>query len=214
MLALEELDQAESALERACKAAQEVEARKGEGQAWEGLAILRSRRGDMSRAQEALAQARLALSEEAFPLAALHLRLTACAIAAEQQDSEGVKASLADARRIADIKWDPFAAARTLVYGLLFAREQLDTKERPRVLRQLSVYPDLLWKLHWAIGRNLTAEGSVRKALDEYRRGVAVLKAVAARLPEDSRNLFLNSPQIKQFKSEALRIRNSLKETG
>jgi tetratricopeptide (TPR) repeat protein len=214
MLTLEQLEQAESALERACKTAQEVEAKKGEGQAWEGLAILRSRRGDTDKAKEALVQAHATLSEDTYPLAALHLNLTECEIAAEREDSEGVRASLAEARRIADIKWDPFAAARTLVYGLLFAGEQLDAKERSRILRQLTVYPDLLWKLHWAIGRSLTAEGSVRKALDEYGRGVTVLKALTARLPEDSRNLFLNSPQIKRFKGEAIRIRNSLRENG
>jgi len=71
-----------------------------------------------------------------------------------------------------------------------------------------------MWRLHWATARHLTSEGAVRKALDEYGRGVAVLKAVAARLPEDSRNLFLNSPQISQFKAEALRVRNSLKANG
>ena len=88
---------------------------------------------------------------------------------------------------MADIKWDPFTAARTLVYGLLFAGEELDARERPRVLRQLSVYPDFLWRFHWAAARRLAAEGALRKALDEYGRGVAVLKAIAARLPETSR---------------------------
>ena len=87
------------------------------------------------------------------------------------------------------------------------------TVERPRVLRQLSVYPDFLWRFHWAAARRLTAEGAVRKALDEYGRGVTVLKAIAARLPETSRTPYLNSPPIRQFKAEALGIRNRLTQT-
>ncbi|HEY3295064.1 MAG TPA: tetratricopeptide repeat protein [bacterium] len=214
MLALEQLDKAETALERARQFAGEVEAKKGEGQAWEGLAVLHSRRGEMEQAEQALEHAHAVLSEDIDPLAVLHLYLTECAIAAERNNGSAVQASLGEARKIADIKWDPFTAARTLVYGLLFAGESVDVRERPRVLRQLSVYPEFLWRLHWATARRLTSEGAARKALDEYGRGVSVLKAVASRLPEDSRNLFLNSPQISQFKAEAVSIRNTLKGNG
>lgn len=214
MLTLEQLDKAETALEQAHQFAREVEAKKGEGQAWEALAALYARRGQTERADEALNRAHALLSEDVDPLAVLHLYLTECGLAAQRDHVDAARMALAEARRIADIKWDPYGAARTLVHGLLFAGEHLEGKERPRVLRQLSVYPDLLWRLHWATARHLTAEGAVRKALDEYGRGVAVLKAVASRLPEESRGLFLNSPQISQFKAEAVRIRNSLKGNG
>ncbi len=213
LLSLDQLEQAETVLTEARSAAQHVEVKKGEGQAWEGLAMLYARRGRHDDAQAALVRARERLSEEMDPLALLHLHLTECAVAAERQDADGVHTALTQARKVADIKWDPFTAARTLVYGLLFAAEELDARERPRVLRQLSVYPDFLWRFHWASARRLAAEGALRKALDEYGRGVAVLKAIATRLPETSRTPYLNSPPIRQFKSEALGVRNRLKET-
>ncbi|RPH95654.1 hypothetical protein EHM69_03740 [candidate division KSB1 bacterium] len=212
LLALEELENASSVLERAYRAAHEVGARKGEGQAWEGIALLRARRGRTEGAREALDQAQTLLSDDSDPLARLHLHLTACAIAAEQGDIESAKTALTQARKVADIKWDPYTAARTLVYGLLFAQETIDSRERPRIVRQLSAYPDLLWRYHWATARHLAAEGTVRKGLEEYGRGATVLKAVAARLSESSRERFLASPQIRRFREEAITLRNSLKE--
>jgi hypothetical protein len=176
--------------------------------------VLHSRRGEQDEAVKALAAAHALLSDDVDPLAVLHLNLTECRIAAQQENIAAAQQALTAARKIADIKWDPYGAARTLVYGLLFARERLDNKVRSRLLRQLSVYPDLLWRFHWATARQLTAEGAIRKALDEYGRGVAVLKSVSARLPETSRDPFLNSPAISQFKVEAMRARNSLSRNG
>jgi tetratricopeptide (TPR) repeat protein len=213
LIALDHLDQAEGILDRACRIAQEIEAKKGEGQAWENIAMLWTRRGREKSALKALERAHTLLSDDLDPLAQLHLFLTECAIAAIHHDSEAVSLALAKARKVADIKWDPFTAARTLVYGLLFARETIEMKERPRILRQLAVYPDLLWKFHWASGRIAAENGSPKKALEEYGRGVTVLKSIAARMSEESRAQYLNSPDIRQFKTEALALKNSSRET-
>jgi tetratricopeptide (TPR) repeat protein len=213
LLTLEELEEAAVVLERAHRAAGEVGARKGQGQAWEGIALLRARRGRPQGAAEALDQARTLLSEDVDPLALQHFHLTECALAAEQGDRQKAKEALGQARKIADTKWDPFTAARTLVYGLLFAQEELGARERPRVIRQLSVYPDLLWRFHWAMARQMMAQGALRKALEEFGRGTGVLKAISSRLSEHSRQLFLSSPQIGRFKEEAVTLRNSVKET-
>jgi tetratricopeptide (TPR) repeat protein/tRNA A-37 threonylcarbamoyl transferase component Bud32 len=213
LLTLEELENAAAVLERAYRAASEVGTKKGQAQAWEGIAMLRHRRGRWSGATEALDQARMLLSEDVDPLALLHFHLTECALRAENGDAEKAKEALASARKVADTKWDPFTAARTLVYGLLFAQEELDTRERPRIIRQLSVYPDLLWRYYWGAARLLAAQGAVRKALEEFGRGATVLKSIASRLSERSRDLFLSSPQIKRFKDEAVMLRNSVKES-
>ena len=209
---LEDLEKAETTLSTARDLAHELSVKKGEGQAWEGLAMLHARRGESQQSATALEHAHDVLSEDVDPLAALHLCLTECSIAAGQGDVAGVQQALMQARKVADTKWDPFTAARTLVYGLLFAQEQVDTKERSRILRQLSVYPDFLWKYHWAMGRRMAAEGAVRRALDEYGRGVAVLKAIASRLSEENRKRFLNAPHITAFKSEAIELRKVLNE--
>ena len=210
LLTLEQLERAESILESARHLAHDAEVKKGEGQALEALALLYARRGRVEDADTALRSAHTLLTEELDPLAELHLHLSECSVAAQKNDIDRVTEALCRARKIADIKWDPFTAARTLVYGLLFARERAEAKERSRVLRQLAVYPDLLWRYHWAAGRALAEDGAHKKALEEYGRGVTVLKAIAARLPEDSRNPYLNSPQIRQFKHEALAIKNGL----
>ena len=209
---LEDLEKAEQTLETARDLAHELSVKKGEGQAWEGLAMLHCRRGEGGQSVAALRNAHMVLSEDVDPLAALHLYLTECAIAAEQGNPEAVQDALNKARKVADTKWDPFTAARTLVCGLLFAQEQLDNKERGRVLRQLSVYPDFLWKYHWALGRRLAAEGALRRALEEYGRGVGVLKAISTRLSDENRVRYLNAPHISTFKTEALALRKMLNE--
>jgi len=56
----------------------------------------------------------------------------------------------------------------------------------------------------------LAAEGAIRKALEEYGRGVAVLKAIASRLSEEHRPRYLNAPHITRFKAEALELRKAL----
>lgn len=213
LLTLEELEGAAAVMERAYRAANEVGVKKGQVQAWEGIAQLRARRGRWDGATEALNRARMLLSDDVDPLARQHFLLTECAISSERGDLEKAKDALAAARQAAETKWDPFTAARTLVYGLLFAQEELDARERSRVIRQLSVYPDLLWRFHWASARGMIAQGAVRKALEEFGRGANVLKAIASRLSERSRELYLSAPQIKRFKEEAVGLRNSLKES-
>ena len=207
---LEDLEAAEVTLTRAQELAHELAVKKGEGQAWEGLAQIHARRGDRSKSTEALQNAHMVLSEEVDPLACLHLHLTECGIAAGQGDVEAIRQALAKARKVADIKWDPFTAARTLVCGLLFAEENVDLKERSRLVRQLTNYPDFLWKFHWASGRRLAAEGAVRRATEEYANGVAVLKVIASRLSDVHRERYLSAPHIRQFKSEALELRKSM----
>lgn len=209
---LEDLTRAESTLNQARDLAHELSVKKGEGQAWEGLAMLYARRGKGEESAAALRNAHMVLSEDVDPLAALHLHLTECSIAAEQGNEQSVQEALQQARKAADTKWDPYTAARTLVYGLLFAHEQVDQRERSRILRQLSVYPDFLWKFHWAIGRRMAAEGAIRRALEEYGRGVSVLKTIASRLSEDNRQRYLNAPTISAFKAEALELRKTLSE--
>jgi tetratricopeptide (TPR) repeat protein len=213
LLTVEELEGAEAVLDRARRAAREVGARKGQGQAWEGIALLRARRGCRESATEALDQARTLLSQDVDPLALQHFHLSECALAAENGNEQEARDALARARKVADTKWDPFTAARTAVYGLLFAGEELDARERPRVIRQLSVYPDLLWRFHWASARRMVKLGELRKALDEFGRSAAVLKAVSSRLSESSRRLFLDSPQVRRLKDEAMMLRNSVKES-
>jgi len=212
LLTLDDLETAASVLERACRTAREVGSKKGEGQAWEALALLQSRRGRKSDARDAIQRSRTLLSEDIAPAALAHLYLTECAIAAESDDQPTVRDTLSLARKTADVRWDPFTAARMLVYGLLFAHEQIDPKDRPRILRQLSVYPDFLWRFHWASARRLAASGAVRRALDEYGRGASVLKAVAQRLSEEGRKRYLSSPYLHAFRDEAMAARKSLAE--
>jgi hypothetical protein len=57
------------------------------------------------------------------------------------------------------------------------------------------------------------AQGAVRKALEEFGRGANVLKAISSRLSERGRRLFLESPQVRRFKDEAVMLRNSVKES-
>lgn len=212
LITLDDVQKAEAVLARASSAAENVGAKKGEGQAWEALALLHARRGDGPAAVSAIDRSHALLAEAIDPLALLHLHLTACFVAAHQENEAGVNAALSEARKVADIKWDPYAAARTSVYGLLFAKEQLDSRERLRILRQLSVYPGFLWRYHWATARRYIADGAARKALDEFARGAAVLKSIVARLSDESRNMYLNSAQIKQFREEAIVLRKRAKE--
>jgi tetratricopeptide (TPR) repeat protein len=210
LITLEDLERADTMLKRAQEVASQTGSRKGEGQAWEGLAMLYSRNFTLENTDVALQKAHELLGDDADPLAHLNLHLTETAIEAERGRLEQVNAALSEARKVADTKWDPFTAARTLVYGLLFAQEQGDPKARARVIRQLAVYPEFLWRFHWAEGRFLARGGALRKSLDEYGRGVTVLKAITSRLSEESRTKYLNAPQIRRFKTEALEIRKSL----
>lgn len=213
LLALDELDGAWDALTRASETAGEVGAKKTEAQAWEVIAQLRARQGDISAARHALERASALLSEEMDPLARLHFHLTECATAALAGEPEGARSALGAAQEVAKTKWDPFAAARSLVYGLLFAHEEFDPKERSRALRQLAVYPDYLWRFHWAFARRLASEGSVQAALDEFGRGAAVLKGIAARLSEEGRKRYLDSPQNREFRAEAVALKNQLRSS-
>lgn len=213
LLALDELDGAWDALTRASETANDVGAKKTEAQTWEAIAQLRARQGDVSAARHALERASALLSEEMDPLARLHFHLTECATVAQFGEPEGAQSALAAAHKVAKSKWDPFAAARSLVYGLLFAHEEFDPKERSRALRQLAVYPDYLWRFHWASARRLAAEGSVRTALDEFGRGAAVLKGIAARLSEEGRKRYLDSPHIREFRAEAVALKNQLRSS-
>jgi tetratricopeptide (TPR) repeat protein len=194
-------------LNRALEISRETGVKKGEAQAHEGLAQLDVRAGNAAAALRALQEANRLLTEDVDPLALLHLHLTECAVAAECDNVAGVKHALEKARKVGDIKWDPFTSARTLVYGLLFAGETLDSRERLRTIRQLTPYPDFLWKYYWATGRQLAREGSAKKALDEYGRAVAVLKALSLRMIDDHRDGFLASKLVTQFKHEATELR-------
>lgn len=210
---LDELEQAAKILDKAKSIAQETGVKKGQAQVLEGLALLATRHGQFSEATGLLAQANLLMSDDADPLAQIHLHLTACAAAAAGDDGGAAKQELELARKSGEHKWDPFAAARTLVYGLLFANEHHDARELQRLTRQVAVYPDFLWQLHWAVARQLTAAGAAKRALEEYGRGVAVLKAITARLSEDHKRSFLNSPAVTCFKAEAVKLRKELRES-
>jgi tetratricopeptide (TPR) repeat protein len=214
LLTIEQIESADETLREAVDLAQQTGARKGEAQAWEGLAQLYTRKTAREQALEALEKAQSLISEDIDPLALLHLHLTECSVAAEFNLPDKIAVSLGNARKVADAKWDPYTEARTLVYGLLFAQEQVDPKERARTLRKLAAYPEFLWKYHWAEARRQTQSGALRKALDEYKRGVNVLKSISAKLSEQTRAAYLNSPQILRFKSEALEVRNSLEQGG
>lgn len=204
---LDQSEQAQSTLHRALTIAMDTGAKKGAAQAHEGLAELHIRTGHGNEAQIALREANRLLTEDVDPLALLHLHLTECAIASERNDTDGVKQSLEKARKVGDIKWDPFTSARTLVYGLLFAGETLDTRERSRVIRQLTPYPDFLWKYYWATARQLAQAGTAKKALEEYGRAVSVLKGLTSRMTDEHRDGFLASSMVKQFKEEATALR-------
>ncbi|MFZ5432767.1 MAG: protein kinase domain-containing protein [Calditrichota bacterium] len=212
LFTLDELETAVAMFERACNTARDVEAKKGEGQAWEQMALVQARRGRWKSAREALERARSLLSEDLDPLAQVHLHLSESLIAALNEDQETIRTALEAAKRVAETKWDPYASARATVYGLLFAQDRIDHRERSRILRQLAVYPDFLWRFHWASARRFTEEGAVRNALDEFGRGAAVLKAIASRLSEEGRNRYLGSPQIKQFRDEAIAVKKSVKQ--
>jgi hypothetical protein len=64
--------------------------------------------------------------------------------------------------------------------------------------------------LHWAEARKNVKARAIKKALDEFGKGVAILKTIASRLSEKDRESYLNSPLIRQFKSEALEARKLL----
>lgn len=211
---LESLEDAERTLSDAQRLATTIGTRKGEGQAWEGLAGLYSRRGEHDRAMAASDRAQELLSDEADPLALLHLHLTRCQIAAESGHQEEIHKALDAARKVADTKWDPYTAARTQLIGVLFAGEQLDPKEWQVALRKLSVYPDLAWRFHWATARQLAATGQPKRALEEFGRGVGILKSIAARLPEAQQNVFLKAPHVLRFKEEAVELRTVLQSQG
>ncbi len=210
LLTLEELEKSEKVLHEAQGIAATIGTRKAEGQAWEGLAALFARRNEFDRATVAADRAQELLADEADPLALLHLHLTRCQIAAESGKNELIADELAHARKVADTKWDPFTAARTQLTELLYTDVALDATKWQVALRKLSIYPDLLWKFHWASARQLARVGQPKKALNEYGRGVAVLKAIAARLPERQQTSFLHAPHIQSFREEAVQLRKSI----
>ncbi len=210
LLKLEQAEIARETLERARRIGSETGVKKGEGQALEGLALYYSRSGQGAESEAVLRKAAVLLNEEADPLAVLNFKLTECEIAAELGDQSRVVDMMAEARKIAATKWDPFSAARMLAYGLLFANETFDSRERARTLRQLTSYPEFLWLFFWASGRQLAAKGQFKKALDEYGRGVTVLKTISSRLPEEYRKSYLSSVRIARFKAEAMQYRNSV----
>lgn len=210
LLTLEDIEKSERTLGHARDIAASIGTRKAEGQALEGLASLFARRGDFTRAHEAADRAKELLSDESDPLALLHLHLTCCQIAAENGEKETVHEELIQARKVGDTKWDPFTAARTQLIETLYAGVALEPSKWQVALRKLSSYPDLLWKFHWATGRQLARSGQPKKALEEFGRGVAVLKAIATRLPEETQTLYLQSPGIVRFKQEAVELRKSM----
>jgi len=210
LLTLEELDESERVLGSVRDIASSIGTRKAEGQAWEGLASLYARRGEDERACAAADRARDLLSDEADPLALLHLHLTRCQIAAETGHAENVSLELAQARKVADTKWDPYTAARTQLTESLYEEPEIDPVKWQVALRKISIYPDLLWRFHWATGRSLAKTGKLKRALDEFGRGVAILKAITTRLPEERQKTFLNAPHILRFKQEALELRDHL----
>jgi serine/threonine protein kinase/tetratricopeptide (TPR) repeat protein len=210
LLTLEQIENADAILTGAQELASAVGSRKGEGQAWEGIAMIRARKGDFTSADQAVAHARMLLSDDVDPLALLHLHLTRCQIAADEDKSDLVVEALHDARTVADTKWDPYTAARTQLAAVLFAGESLDPAAWTMTLRKLSVYPDFLWKFHWATARKLAAIGQLKKSLEEFGRGIAVLKSISSRLPDQQRDVYLNAPQITRFKNEAVQLRQSL----
>jgi serine/threonine protein kinase/Tfp pilus assembly protein PilF len=209
-IVLDHLEQAEATLNSAQKIAHDTGVKKGEGQALEGLARIYARNGMTEKLNEALEQAHRLLPGDIDPLASIHLNLTECRIRAEKGDLNKAATALNNARQVADIKWDPYTAARTEVYGLLFANEELDEKQRKLAIRKLNVFPDFLWGLHWAEARKNVKAKAIKKALDEFGKGVSILKAIASRLSEKDRESYLNSPMIRQFKSEALEARKLL----
>ncbi|MBU0691889.1 serine/threonine-protein kinase [bacterium] len=211
LITLDHLEQAENTLTAAQQIAHDAGVKKGEGQALEGLAVLYARNGMTEKVNEALELAHKLMPNDVDPLAAIHLNLTECRLRAEKGELEAARNALNNARQVADIKWDPYTAARTEVYGLLFAHEQLDEKQLQFALRKLNVFPDFLWGLHWAVARENLKNKTTQKALEEFGKGVTILKAITARLPEQDRESFLNSPLIRQFKSEALDARKLLK---
>ncbi|MBL0061769.1 MAG: tetratricopeptide repeat protein [bacterium] len=214
MLTMEELEKSEEILNNVQDIASTIGTRKAEGQAWEGLASLFARRSEFDRAFAASERARELLSDEADPLALLHLHLTRCQIAADSGKLEAVKEELLQAQKVGDIKWDPYTSARTQLTESFYAGIPIDPAKWQVALRKLSIYPDLLWKFHWATGRQFARGGQAKRALDEYGRGVAVLKAIAARLPESQQNQFLHAPHILKFRHEAMELRKSLQQQG
>ncbi|MCB1059878.1 MAG: serine/threonine protein kinase [Calditrichaeota bacterium] len=210
LLTLEELEESEKLLHSAQEIASTIGTRKAEGQAWEGLAALFARRNEFDRATAAAERAGNLLADEADPLALLHLHLTRCQIAADSGQVEQVLEELEQARKVADTKWDPFTAARTQLTESLYVGVPLEPSKWQVALRKLSIYPDLLWKFHWATARQFTRAGQPKKALDEYGRGVAVLKSIAARLPEEKQSTFLHAPHILKFRQEAVELHKSL----
>jgi serine/threonine protein kinase/tetratricopeptide (TPR) repeat protein len=212
LVRLDEREQAARALDTAKSIAEEIGAKKNLAQALEGLAMLAARAEQFAEAHELLGRAEALMTEDDDPLALIHLHLTVCAAAAAEHKPESVADALQKARKAGESKWDPFAAARTLVYGLLFAREQHDPREMQRLIRKVAVYPDYLWQLHWGLARQLSAGGAVKRALEEYGRGVAVLKSISARLSDDHKQRFLSSPAVSAFKYEAVQLRTQLQE--
>jgi tetratricopeptide (TPR) repeat protein len=210
LLTLEEVEESEKLLHSAQEIAAMIGTRKAEGQAWEGLAALFARRNEFDRASAAADRASELLADEADPLALLHLHLTRCQIAAESGLKDQIQVELDNARKVADTKWDPFTAARTQLTESLYVGVPLEPAKWQVALRKLSIYPDLLWKFHWATARQFTRTGQPKKALDEYGRGVAVLKAIAARLPEEKQTPFLHAPHILKFRQEAVELHKSL----
>lgn len=211
LITLDHLEQAETTLTTAQQIAHDAGVKKGEGQALEGLAMVYARNGMTERVNEVLELAHKLMPNDVDPLAAIHLNLTECRLHAEKGDLDNAQSALNNARQVADIKWDPYTAARTEVYGLLFAHEQLDEKQLQLALRKLNVFPDFLWGLHWAKARENMNSSAIPKALEEFGKGVTILKAISARLSEQDRESYLNSPIIRRFKSEAIDARKLLK---
>lgn len=214
LLALEDIEQSEKVLNNVQEIAATIGTRKAEGQAWEGLASLFARRNEFERAFAASERARELLADEADPLALLHLHLTRCQIAADSGKQDVVGDELLQAHKVADTKWDPYTAARTQLTESFYAGISIEPAKWQVALRKLSIYPDLLWKFHWATGRQFARAGQAKRALDEYGRGVAVLKAIATRLPETQQGQFLHAPHILKFRQEAVELRKSLQPQG
>lgn len=209
---LEALEDAENVLTEAQRLSSSLGTRKSEGQAWEGLASLFARRGEHDKAIEAVERAQVLMANEADPLALINLHLTHCRIAAESGHDEDVRARLEAARKVAEIKWDPYSAARTQMIAVFYAGEKLEGSDKQVALRKVSVYPYLAWRFHWGLARQHAAEGQLKRALEEFGKAISILKSIAAKLPEEQQDVYLKAPQILRFKEEVVALRTAMKK--
>jgi hypothetical protein len=56
--------------------------------------------------------------------------------------------------------------------------------------------------------------GAFRQALEEYGQGVNVLRGISSRLTEQTKASYFDSPEILQFKNEALTARKTMENRG